>query len=253
MINKPWVAFFLVLVFFCLICTPVFAVSSTVPLPSIDLKVQQSDRPEEVVESVQLLVLITLLSLAPAFLIMMTGFIRIVIVLSFVRTSLGTQQIPPNQVIIGLALILTFFVMYPVYQQVDAQAVQPYLDGEISRETALELGSAPVKDFMLKQTREKDLALFVKIAGIEKPQNSRDIPMRVVIPGFIISELKTAFQMGFILYVPFLVIDMVVASILMSMGMFMLPPVMIALPFKILLFIMVDGWFLVVKSLMESF
>lgn len=229
------------------------ALPETIPLPGIDLQVHETDQPEEALDSIKLLVLLTVLSLAPGFLVMMTAFIRIVIVLSFIRTSLGTQQIPPNQIIIGLALILTFFVMYPVYEKVDAQAVQPYLAGEITQKEAWELGAKPVREFMLKQTREKDLALFINAAQIERPQNREDVPMSTVIPAFIISELKTSFQMGFMLFVPFLVIDMAVASILMSMGMFMLPPVMIALPFKILLFVMVDGWYLIVKSLVESF
>jgi flagellar biosynthetic protein FliP len=229
------------------------ALPETIPLPGIDLQVHETDQPEEALDSIKLLVLLTVLSLAPGFLVMMTAFIRIVIVLSFIRTSLGTQQIPPNQIIIGLALILTFFVMYPVYEKVDAQAVQPYLAGEITKKEAWELGAKPVREFMLKQTREKDLALFINAAQIERPQNREDVPMSTVIPAFIISELKTSFQMGFMLFVPFLVIDMAVASILMSMGMFMLPPVMIALPFKILLFVMVDGWYLVVQSLLVSF
>ncbi len=232
---------------------PAFALPEGLTIPGVDLTVTPADGPEEVVDSVKLLVLITILSLAPAFLMMMTSFVRIVIVLSFVRTSLGTQQIPPNQVILGLALFLTFFVMYPVYQEVDARAVKPYLSGTVSQEEALELGAQPVKQFMLKQTREKDLALFINIAGVDRPRNRDEVPFRAVVPAFMISELKTAFQMGFMLFVPFLVIDMVVASILMSMGMFMLPPVMIALPFKILLFLLVDGWYLVVKSLVESF
>lgn len=250
--NKGWLFIGLVLLL-CWISIPAFALPESVTFPGIDLTELQSEEPEQVVDSVKLLVLITVLSLAPAFLIMMTGFIRIVIVLSFVRTSLGTQQIPPNQIIVGLALILTFFIMSPVFQLVDDQAIQPYLSGEITQKEALEKGARPVREFMLKQTREKDLALFIKAAKIQRPQNREDVPMRTVMPAFIISELKTAFQMGFMLFVPFLVIDMAVASILMSMGMFMLPPVMIALPFKILLFLMVDGWHLVVKSLLESF
>jgi flagellar biosynthetic protein FliP len=232
---------------------PGLVYAQSIPFPNIDLKVQNTDRPQEVMDSVKLLVIITLLSLAPAFLIMMTSFTRIVIVLSFIRSALGTQQIPPNQIIIGLALALTIFVMNPVYQQVNKEAINPYLANQITREQAMDLGARPIKQFMLKQTREKDIALFLKIAKVDKPENAGDLPLLLVLPSFVISELKTAFQMGFLIFVPFLVIDMVVASILMSMGMFMLPPVMISLPFKILLFVMVDGWYLIVKSLVESF
>ncbi|WP_236860271.1 flagellar type III secretion system pore protein FliP [Candidatus Formimonas warabiya] len=250
MTNRAKIILLIILVFFALV---VPAYGEPIPFPNVDLNIQQADQPQEVMDSVKLLVILTLLSLAPGFLIMMTCFTRIVIVLSFVRSALGTQQIPPNQIIIGLALILTVFIMNPVLQQVNDQAVKPYLAEQISQEEAVEAGSLPIKKFMLKETREKDLALFLSIAKEERPQNQDAVPFRVVLPAFVISELKTAFQMGFLLFVPFLIIDMVVASILMSMGMFMLPPVMISLPFKILLFVMVDGWYLVVKSLVESF
>jgi flagellar biosynthetic protein FliP len=206
-----------------------------------------------VVDGVKLLVLLTILSLAPAFLIMMTSFTRIVIVLSLLRSALGTQMAPSNQIIVGLALFLTVFIMAPTYKQINEQAIQPYLQNQIGQQKAQELGAQPLRDFMLRQTREKDLGLFINLAKMEKPDKPEDVPLHVVIPSFIISELKTAFEIGFLIFIPFLVIDMVVASILMSMGMFMLPPVMIALPFKLLLFVMVDGWFLVVKSLVESF
>ncbi len=229
------------------------AYSQPIPVPNIDLNISQAGQPQEVVDTVKLLVILTLLTLAPGILIMMTCFTRIVIVLSFIRSALGTQQIPPNQIIIGLALILTIFIMNPVYQQVNDQAIKPYLAEKISQEKAIEIGTAPIKKFMLKQTREKDLALFVQIAKIDRPKDQNSVPFRVVMPAFVISELKTAFQMGFLLFIPFLIIDMVVASVLMSMGMFMLPPIMISLPFKILLFVMVDGWYLIVKSLVESF
>ncbi|WP_439950898.1 flagellar type III secretion system pore protein FliP [Desulfolucanica intricata] len=224
-----------------------------VPIPDIDLSIGQSENPTEVVDSVKLLVLLTLLSLVPAILLMMTSFTRIVIVLSFLRNALGTQQTPPNQVLIGLALFLTIFIMAPVYNDLNEQAIKPYLANQITQEEAQVRAAKPLREFMLDQTREKDLALFINLAKMDKPQNREEVPLRVVIPSFIISELKTAFEMGFLLYIPFLVIDMVVASTLMSMGMFMLPPVMISLPFKLLLFVMVDGWYLVVKSLLESF
>lgn len=223
------------------------------PLPAIDLQIQPTDDPARVVDTVKLLVLLTMLSLIPAFLLMMTSFIRIVIVLSLLRSALGIPQTPPNQVIIGLALFLTIYVMSPVFNQVNDEAIQPYINNEVSQEEFFELASDPLRDFMAKHTREKDLALFVNMSGMDQPANVSEVPLTVFIPAFVISELKTAFQMGFLLYVPFLVIDMVVASTLMSMGMFMLPPVIVSLPFKLLLFVMVDGWYLVIKSLMESF
>lgn len=223
------------------------------PLPAIDLNIRPSDSPAEVVDSVKLLVLLTLLSLAPAFLVLMTSFTRIVIVLSLLRSALGVHQAPANQIVVGLALFLTVFIMAPTYQAINDEAVQPYLQNRISQEEAQERGAGPLRDFMLRQTREKDLGLFINLAKMERPASPDDIPLHVVIPSFVISELKTAFEIGFLLFIPFLIIDMVVASILMSMGMFMLPPVMISLPFKLLLFVMVDGWYLVVKSLVESF
>ncbi|TJY43176.1 flagellar type III secretion system pore protein FliP [Cohnella pontilimi] len=203
--------------------------------------------------ALSLLLLITILSLAPAILVLMTSFTRIVIVLGFVRTSLGTQQMPPNQVLIGLALFLTFFIMSPTLSEVNKDALQPYLKGTISQTEALQKASVPMKEFMYKHTREKDLLLFMNYTKTEKPKTYQDIPITVLVPSYALSELKTAFQMGFMIFIPFLIIDMVVASTLMAMGMMMLPPVMISLPFKILLFVLVDGWYLVVKSLLASF
>lgn len=203
--------------------------------------------------AISLLLLITVLSLAPAILVLMTSFTRIVIVLGFVRTSLGTQQMPPNQVLIGLALFMTLFVMAPTFSQVNEQALQPYLKNEITQTEALAKAADPMKAFMYKHTRPKDLLLFMDYTKTEKPESYKDIPITVLVPAYAISELKTAFQMGFMIFVPFLIIDMVVASTLMAMGMMMLPPVMISLPFKILLFVLVDGWYLVVKSLLSSF
>ncbi len=203
--------------------------------------------------SVQLLLLLTVFSLAPAILILMTSFTRIIIVLSFVRTSLATQSMPPNQVLIGLALFLTFFIMAPTFAQVNDQALQPLFNEEITLDEAYERASIPLKEFMSKHTRQKDLALFLDYAQMERPESIEDIPLTVLVPAFAISELKTAFQIGFMIFIPFLVIDMVVASVLMSMGMMMLPPVMISLPFKILLFVLVDGWYLIVKSLLQTF
>lgn len=229
------------------------ATALAAPLPGVDLTIQSTDDPEEVVGTVRLLLLLTVLSLVPAFIMMLTSFTRIVVVLSFLRQGLGTQQTPPNQVLIGLALFLTIFIMAPVYSEINEQAIEPFLNNQINQEQAAERAAEPLKDFMSKQTREKDLALFVNLSGIERPNNISDVPLTTLIPAFIISELKTAFLIGFLLFVPFLVIDMVIASTLMSMGMFMLPPIMISLPFKVLLFVMVDGWYLVVKSLVESF
>lgn len=212
-----------------------------------------TNQPQGVATTVQLLLLLTILSLAPAILILMTSFTRIIIVLSFVRTSLSTQQTPPNQVLIGLALFLTFFIMAPVYGQINANAIQPYMKGKITQQQAIQQAEDPVKNFMAKQTREKDLQLFLNYGKYKTPSRIQDIPLTALVPAFTISELKTAFQMGFMIFIPFLVIDMVVASVLMAMGMMMLPPVMISLPFKILLFVMVDGWYMIVESLLKSF
>lgn len=212
-----------------------------------------SSSPDNVSTSVKLILLLTVLTLAPSILILMTCFARIVIVLSFVRTALATQQMPPNQVLIGLALFLTFFIMGPTFHEVNQEALTPLFNNEINLEQAYDKASAPFKEFMSEHTRQKDLALFLQYAQADPPQSIQDIPLTALVPAFAISELKTAFQMGFMIFIPFLVIDMVVASILMSMGMMMLPPVMISLPFKILLFVLVDGWYLVVKSLLESF
>ncbi|GLB59336.1 flagellar type III secretion system pore protein FliP [Cytobacillus sp. NCCP-133] len=209
--------------------------------------------PENVSTSVKLFLLLTVLSLAPSILILMTSFTRIVIVLSFVRTALATQQMPPNQVLIGLSLFLSFFIMAPTFQEVNEQALTPLFNEEINLEEAYERASMPFKEFMSAHTRQKDLALFLEYSHAEAPSSIEDIPLTALVPAFAISEIKTAFQIGFMIFIPFLVIDMVVASVLMSMGMMMLPPVMISLPFKILLFVLVDGWYLVVKSLLQSF
>lgn len=203
--------------------------------------------------ALQLFLVLTVLSIAPAILVLMTAFTRIIVVLSFVRNALGTQQMPPNQVLIGLALFLTFFVMAPTWNQINTQALQPYLNNQITQTEALSKAEEPLRAFMFKQTREKDLALFINLAKINQPKTYGDIPTYVLIPAFVISELKTAFQMGFAIFIPFLVIDMIVSSTLMSMGMMMLPPMMVSLPFKLLLFVMVDGWNLVVSSLVTSF
>lgn len=229
------------------------AAQPRITVPGINIEIGPAEEPQELVGTLQLMLLLTVLTLAPAIIILMTSFTRLVVVLSFVRNALATQQTPPNQVIIGLALFLTVFIMAPVYREINSNAIQPYVAGELTQEEALAAGEKPLREFMLKQTREKDLALFINISGSERPQTRDDVSLTVLIPAFVISELKTAFQMGFLLYIPFIIIDMVVASTLMSMGMFMLPPVMLSLPFKLLLFVMVDGWHLAVQSLVESF
>ncbi|WP_407946299.1 flagellar type III secretion system pore protein FliP [Paenibacillus alkaliterrae] len=223
------------------------------PLPDVSINIGDGSGEAPGTSALSILLLITVLSVAPAILVLMTSFTRIVIVLGFVRTSLGTQQMPPNQVIIGLAMFLTFFIMAPTFSQVNEAALQPYLKGEISQTEAFEQASIPMKKFMFSHTREKDLLLFMNYTKTEKPSSYEDIPLTVLIPAYAISELKTAFQMGFMIFIPFLVIDMIVASTLMAMGMMMLPPVMISLPFKLLLFVLVDGWYLIVKSLLLSF
>ncbi len=222
-----------------------------VPLLSIDM--DKTPDAGKVGVVMQIFLLLTVLSLAPSILVMVTSFTRIAIVLSLLRQAIGSNQLPPNQIIIGLSLFLTFFIMTPVWQNVHQQALKPYLASEISAQEALSKAVAPVRKFMIRQTREKDLAMLIEVAKLERPKNIDDVPLQVLIPSFIISELKTAFQIGFMLYVPFLIIDMVVASVLLSMGMMMLPPVMVSLPFKLMIFVLTDGWFMIVGSLVKSF
>lgn len=221
--------------------------------PMISIALDKAKGPEDVSVVIQIFAALTLLSIAPAILIMLTSFTRFIIVFSLLRQALGTQQMPPNQILIGLAMFLTFYVMTPVWQDVNQNAVQPYLSKEISTEQAISTALTPIRKFMYKQIREKDLALFIEISGLKRPDTPADVPTMVMIPSFIISELKTAFQLGFLLFIPFLIIDMVVASVLLSMGMMMLPPIMISLPFKLLLFVLVDGWHLIVGSLVKGF
>ena len=208
--------------------------------------------PTTVSTSVKLFLLLTVLAVAPGILILMTSFTRIIIVLSFVRTSLATQQMPPNQVLLALAMFMTFFIMAPTFQEINQTALSPLFNNEITLEESYEKAQIPIKEFMAKNTRPQDLSLFLSYSNSKNPETIQDIPLTALVPAFAISEMKTAFQIGFMIFLPFLVIDMVVASILMSMGMMMLPPVMISLPFKILLFVLVDGWYLVVKSLLQS-
>lgn len=226
--------------------------SSAAPA-TLTLSVANTQGPESLDSAIRIVLLLTLVSLAPALLVTLTSFTRIMIVLGFLRQAMGTAQTPANQVIIGLSLFLTLVIMAPVTARINADALQPLLAGEISEQDALKAAESPLKHFMLDQTREKDLALFLELTNQEAPEGPDDLPMLVVVPSFVISELRTAFQMGFVLFIPFLIIDMVVASVLMSMGMMMLPPVLISLPFKILLFVLVDGWWLIVRSLVMAF
>jgi flagellar biosynthetic protein FliP len=222
--------------------------------PGVSLTIDpQSQEPQQITTGVQLLVLMTFLSLAPTVLILATSFTRTVIVLSMLRNAIGMPTIPPNQVLIGLSLLLTFFIMAPVYQKMDRIAIQPYINGEIDQAEALKQAQLPLREFMFAQTREKDIKLFLELGNEPTPTTLDDIPTIILTPAFVISELRTAFTMGFVIYIPFLVIDLVVSSILLSMGMMMLPPSLISLPFKLLLFVMVDGWYLMVRSLVLSF
>ena len=243
--------FSLVPILFAAACTSAMAAGPM--LPKLSFGVEGAKGPGDVSMSLQILFLMTVLSLAPALLVMVTSFTRIVIVLSLTRGAIGTQQVPPNTVIVGLALFLTFFTMAPVWNTINKNALQPYLKETITFDTAIHRAETPVRDFMFSQVREKDIALFIQLSHIARPKTEADVPTYVLIPAFLISELKTAFSIGFLIYIPFLVIDMVISVTLMSMGMMMLPPVMISLPFKILLFVLVDGWHLIAKSLTLSF
>jgi len=226
---------------------------SAQPLPKITIGIDQTQDPGDLAVSLQIVLMLTVLSLVPAIIVMMTSFTRIVIIFSFLRHGLATQQSPPTQVLVGLALFLTVFIMAPVGKDINENALKPYMNEEISQTEAYHKAITPVRNFMLRQTREKDLALFVDMAGLDKPENRDDLPTYVIIPGFMISEFRIAFQIGFLIYIPLLVLDMIVASVLMSMGMMMLPPMMISLPFKLILFVLVDGWHLVVGSIVAGF
>jgi flagellar biosynthesis protein FliP len=239
--------------FLAVILLPSGSFAANFPIPTLKMGVSDADGPEDVAVALQILALLTVLSLAPAIMVLMTSFTRLIIVFQFLRQAIGTQQSPPNQVIAGLALFMTFFIMTPVWQKVHQEALTPYLAEEITFTVALEKAKVPIQNFMMANTREKDLALFISAAGQNRPQNRSEVSLLTLIPAFVISELKTAFIIGFVLYVPFLVIDMVVASVLLSMGMMMLPPVMISLPFKLMLFVLVDGWHLIAGSLIQSY
>ncbi len=235
-----------------LIIVPKIALAQ-VTLPTLNLGFKSVENPNDLVNSIKIVLILTILTLAPAILIMMTGFTRIIIVLSFLRQAMGLQQMPPNQMLIGLSLFLTFFIMGPVFIDINTNSLQPFIKGEISQEIAFNTAMKPLRRFMFNQTRDADLSLFVRFAKIDKPNTRADIPSLVLIPAFIISELKTAFLIGFIIFLPFLVIDMVTASALMAMGMMMLPPVVVSMPLKVMLFIVVDGWSLLMGSMVKSF
>ena len=236
-----------------LLCASSAAFAVTFPIPSLQLNVETAKTPEEVAVVLEIIALLTVLALAPAILILMTPFTRLIVVFHFLRQAMGTQSSPPNQVIIGLALFMTFFIIKPVGQEIYQQSLNPYLERQISFDGAFEQAEVPIRKFLLHNTRENDLALFVKGADIKKPETRNDVSLLVLIPAYVISELKTAFIIGFVIYIPFLVIDMVVASVLLAMGMMMLPPIMISLPFKLMLFVLVDGWHLISGSLLKSF
>ena len=236
-----------------LLCASSAAFAVTFPIPSLQLNVETAKTPEEVAVVLEIIALLTVLALAPAILILMTPFTRLIVVFHFLRQAMGTQSSPPNQVIVGLALFMTFFIIKPVGQEIYQQSLNPYLERQISFDDAFEQAQVPIRKFLLHNTRENDLALFVKGADIKKPETRNDVSLLVLIPAYVISELKTAFIIGFVLYIPFLVIDMVVASVLLAMGMMMLPPIMISLPFKLMLFVLVDGWHLISGSLLKSF
>jgi len=224
-----------------------------VTLPTVQIGLADTNDPKQVSVLIEMLLIFTVLSIAPAIILMTTCFTRLVVAFSFLRNALGTQQMPPAQLLIGLSLFLTVFIMTPVLKEMNETAVKPYMNQQIGFQQAFTEGIKPLRAFMFKQTREKDLALFLGIAKLQKPANKDEVPTTILVPAFVISELKTAFQIGFILFLPFLIIDMVVASVLLSMGMMMLPPVMVSLPFKLLLFVLVDGWYLIVGSLVKSF
>jgi flagellar biosynthetic protein FliP len=226
--------------------------SQTVPLPNLGINLGTSDKPEDLAVTLQLLLLLTILSLAPSILIMTTSYLRIIIVFHFLKTALGTQQMPPNQLLAGVALFITFFIMTPTWNEFNENALQPYLDKEINIDEAYDKGIEPLRDFMLKNTRPEELKFFLELANMERPNSHADLPIHVLIPSFVLSELRAGFIIGFFLFIPFVMVDMIVSSILMSMGMMMLPPMMISMPFKILLFVLVDGWNLVIGSVVRS-
>lgn len=245
-INKIFLGLFLM----AILVPQAYAAMS---FPNINIGMQTASTPQEFSNGIQIFIWLTILTLAPSIFVMTTAFVRIVIVLAITRQAIGAGALPPNQVLISLALILTFFVMAPTINKINDTAIQPYMKNQITQQAALDKSISPIRDFMFSQTDESELALFIKMAKIEKPKNTDDVPTYVLIPSFILSELKTAFKIGFVIYLPFLVIDIVIASVLVAMGMVFLPPTTIALPFKLIMFVMIDGWYLIVKSLVEGF
>ena len=249
-LRRNYTLWVLLVVALASFATDIFAQTK---MPTVELNLYETDDPEAFVPALKIVSLLTILAVAPAILLMMTSFTRIVVVLSFIRQALGTQTMPPNQVIVGLSLFLTLFTMGPLIDRINERALTPYLAKAITQEQALQEVEQPLRKFMLAETREDDLGIFMNVANQPKPKSIDDVPLRVLIPAFVISELKTAFQIGFLIYLPFLVIDMVVSSVLMAMGMMMLPPTVVSMPFKLVLFVLVDGWALIVDSLVRSF
>ena len=252
-VRKLFVIIAVIVITFGNQCHTGFCENGSISTPYLNVSFDAEKKTGNTDVVLQIFFLLTVLSLAPAILIMVTSFTRIAIVLSVLRQAMGTNQMPPNQIVIGLALFLTLFIMTPVWNEVNEKAIQPFLQNKIEQEEAIKIAANPIRKFMFKQTREKDLSLFFEISKTQRPNNIDDVPTAVLIPSFIISELKTAFQISFLLYVPFLIIDMVVSSVLLSMGMMMLPPIMISLPFKLMLFVIADGWYLIVGSVVKSF
>ncbi len=241
----------LVICFFSL--APAVHAQTAIPIPKVTFGVSKATKPGDVAVTLQILFFMTILSLAPAILIMTTAFPRIIIALYFIRQALGTATMPPTQLLVGLALFLTFFIMAPTWSKVNEKAFQPYLKNKISLDSAYDAGVKPIRNFMLRQTREKDLAMMVHLAHLHRPNTPADIPTYVIVPAFAISEMRIGFEIGFLVFIPFMMIDLIVASVLMSMGMMMVPPMMISLPMKVLLFVLVDGWYLLVGSLVQGF
>ncbi|TQR34532.1 flagellar biosynthetic protein FliP [Campylobacter sp. MIT 99-7217] len=241
------------LVFLFLVSSVLLFAAPEATIPTVNLSLSAPNNPQQLVTTLNIIIVLTILALAPTIIFIMTSFLRLIVVFSFLRQAMGTQTMPPNVVLMTMALILTFFIMEPVATKSYNEGIRPYLAEQIGYEEAFERGVKPFKEFMIKNTREKDLALFYRIRDLPNPQTVDDVPLTIIVPAFMISELKTAFEIGFLIYLPFLVIDMVVSSVLMSMGMMMLPPVMISLPFKLLIFVLVDGWNLLIQKLVESF
>jgi flagellar biosynthetic protein FliP len=241
-------------IIFLVLLLPLFAATTNAPpIPVVDLTLNAPQTPTQLVKSLNIMILLTILVLAPSIVLVMTSFVRLLVVFSFLRQALGTQQLPPSQLLVSLALVLTFFIMEPYAKVAYKNGIEPYMNNQIGYEEAFTKSVKPFKQFMIKNTREKDLALFYRIRHMQNPKTIDDVPLSILVPAFMISELKTAFEIGFLIYLPFLIIDMVVSAILMSLGMMMLPPVMISLPFKLLIFVLVDGWNLLVQSLVASF